>query len=470
MTIEERAYQTIAITNARQAFVGGAHAVLIVSPTGSGKTVLVSRIIRSAVSRRSRVALYAHRRELRDQAARTLRRIGVDVDTQGARTSCLVQVTGPQVALARRKLPEADIVVFDEAHHYVADEWGQIPLAYLKAGARIIGLSATPERGDGVGLGGLFDALVVAAQIDELTGLGHLVPCEVIYPRSRTMLALDPWEAYQRFSPGKSAVVFAPHVKAAEDFALDFRKNGIAAGVVHGNLEDEDRDGVLDQFERGKISVIVNVMVLTEGWDCPRAEVCILARRVASPSLYLQMVGRVLRPFPGKTSAMMIDLCGNRELHGDPDEPRDWHLEGAACTRRDSAGGGVRRCRTCQAEIPPDADRCPDPACGRPVPEQITPTADNVEMLRADKAARAEEKRKAIAGLADDKRVKILSGLYVKGIRAGSRRGSAHHAYRSMTGHFPDAALAALAWRAAGATIHSERGDAYEHPSEDQSS
>lgn len=464
--VEERPYQTNAITEARAAFKRGCHAPLIVAPTGSGKTVIAARAILLAVKRNPlvRVAFFGHRRELRDQAARTLRRMGLDVEARGERKACLIQVTGPQIVISRRQMPEADLAVFDEAHHYVADEWGQIPIGYLKAGARILGFTATPERGDGVGLGELFDALVVAAQIADLTEAGHLVPCEVIYPRTMSMLAIEPWQAYKRFADGKSAVVFAPHVKAAEDFAEAFRSNGVPAAVVHGNLEDDDRDGALARFAAGKIKVLVNVMVLTEGWDCPRAEVCILARRVASPSLYLQMVGRVLRPFEGKTSALMIDLSGNRELHGDPDELRDWHLEGAACTRRNGVADGIRHCKSCKAEIPPGADACPE--CLRALPELETPRAENVELVKAERDERRREKQEAISRLEEDRRIGILATLYVKAISGRKKRGSAHYAYKGMTGRFPDAALSARAWHEALDRVAASKGDAFVPPEE----
>jgi len=227
---------------------------------------------------------------------------------------------------------------------------------------------------------------------------------------------------------------------------------------VHGNLDDDARDGALARFARGELSVLVNVMVLTEGWDCPRAKVCILARRIGSASLYLQMVGRVLRPYPGVERAMLIDLAGNWELHGYPDEERVWSLTGTACTRRSQSNDGIRFCRVCQTEIPPGLLICP---CGTPLPEQKTPRGEGVELEKIlEREARQEER----ARLPPDKRVGMLASLYAKGIRKGHKKRAAELAYRSMTGRYPDTALMVRAWQLANEKVAEERGDAYVPP------
>lgn len=451
--IEDRAYQQQAIAQAREAYARGRRAVLLVSPTGSGKTTIAACIVKAAIARGNKVAFLAHRKELIDQAAARFRSFDLEVGCNGRNEAAPVQVTSPQIILARRKMPDAKLVVVDEGHHYVAAAWGRITSTYRAAGSLVLGLSATPERADGIGLGGLFDELVVVAQIGELTDLGYLVPCRVKHPRtSPRALALEPVEAYERFAEGRSTVVFAPHVKAAEEFAAAFVARGIAAAVVEGEMPDDEREETLHRFAAGALRVIVNVMVLTEGWDCPRAKVCILARRVGSPSLYLQMVGRVLRPADGEGDALLIDLAGNVDLHGEPHEERVWSLTGAACTLASQIRDGVRFCRSCKAEIPTGEAACP--LCGREPPVQETPKGEGIELVDAEQVRAQRQERRA--ALSEDKRMRILQSLYVRMARHPKGKRAAHHAYRGMTGMYPDARLSALAWSAAQAELAGE--------------
>jgi superfamily II DNA or RNA helicase len=458
--IVAREYQTRAIDAGRASFRAGKRAVLFVGPTGCGKTTIFSMMAQGRVARGGRVAVFAHRIELVQQAADRLRAHGLEVGANGAGKGAPVQVTSVQTCLARKEMPEADLVILDEAHHYVADLWNQVPATYAAKRTRIVGFTATPERADGVGLGDLFDDLVVVAQIAELTALGWLVPCEVLAPAtSVTALAQEPWQAVQRHAPGRSAVVFAPHIKAAHEFADGFVANGVAAGVVHAPQGDCDRGcaerraETLARFAAGELTVVVNVNVLTEGWDCPRAKVCVLARLYGSPSQFLQAVGRVLRPLEGAGDAMLLDLAGNVDIHGTPDEARLYSLTGAACSRASDFRDGVRICRTCKAEIPPTAKRCE--ACGRELPVMVTPTAEDVALARF-------ERDEARARLPEDRRVKILTSLYAKTIRKGHKRTAAEHAYRGMFKHHPPADVSAVAWMDATTIVAKEKGDAWE--------
>lgn len=448
MSVIARDYQIRAIDGARRAIREGRRAPLIVAPTGAGKTTIASLIVSGHIAKAAaggkaaRVVWLAHRRELVKQAAETLERLELPVGFQGLNPGAPVQVTSIQTVLARGELPEATLVVIDEAHHIVSPEWIKIPRAYLEHRALIVGLSATPERADGLGLGGktgIFDHLEVAAQIGELIAAGHLVPCEPFAPKAAFKgIALDPWDAYRRYAPGSSAVVFAPHVKAAEEFAEDFRARGIDAEVVHGELGDVERDRACARFANGELRVLVNVMVLTEGWDAPIAETCILARRVGSPSLYLQMVGRVLRTRPGKAGAKLLDLAGNVALHGTPDEERIYSLEGPAVKlARGNAWDGVRICKRCKAEIPPEAERCEE--CGKPIEALKTPKGAGVELDRHAWFQR----------LPEDKRVSRLAKFYADGLAKGYARGWAESKFKWCAGFYPPADVKVAAWRLA---------------------
>lgn len=446
MKVQARAYQTKAIAHARSAFVRGRRAVLIVAPTGAGKTTIGALIVEGRIARGGRVAWFAHRRELVKQAADRLRLVGLDVGAEGLNADAPVQCTSVQTVLARGELPPADLVVLDEAHHYVSDEWRKVAQTYLDAGAMIVGLTATPERADGRGLGGdggIFDELVLVAQIAELVELWRvddtqgLVPCEVLAPTSSVRkLACEPVEAYERHARGRKAVVFAPHVKAAYAFAADFKAKGIPAGVVHGDLSDTERDSTLRAFELGELAVVVNVMVLTEGWDCPTADVCILARKIGSPSLYLQCVGRVLRPATGKRSALLIDLVGAVAMHGKPDEERIYALTGPAVRRRgDARVVGDRTCRVCSTPIPPEADRCPE--CDTPASELVVPHGEGVELDRFEWAQRADT----------DKRVRCLVKWRREALAKGHSLKSPDHKYRAVFKRFPESDVRAYADR-----------------------
>lgn len=441
-----RPYQARAVADARAAFAAGARAVLLVLPTGGGKTFTGGSMIASAIERgASGVAWFAHRVELMDQAARSFRALGLRVGCNGDDPGAHVQVVSPQTCLARRDMPTASIVFLDEAHHYVSSEWRRIPDAYLAAGARLVGLTATPERSDGTGLGvhggGLFDGLVTVAQVSQLVDVWRsdptqgLVPIEVVRPSDRVRkLAQDPVDAYLEHAPGTSALVFAPHVQAATDYAAGFAARGIECRVVSDRTPARERAETIARLQSGDLLVVANVMVLTEGFDAPRAKTCILARRTSSASLYLQMVGRVRRPFPGATSCMLIDLVGAREQHGHPDEDREYHLDGVACTRK---GAAERYCRVCKAPLPATG---PCPECSAKPAELVTPTGEGVA-LEAEKFAWAREAPVS-------KQLATLLSWHRKALAAGHKLSSANYKFKAVFRRFPDAQLIADAQRA----------------------
>ena len=256
--------------------------------------------------------------------------------------------------------PPASLLVFDEAHHFVAEQWGTIAAQYTDA--RIIGVTATPERSDGAPLGDLFDELVVVASVRELTDQSFLVPCSVIAPpKKRKTNAQSPLAAYREHAFGRPGVIFCASVKEARDVADQFTADGIASACVDGETDETVRADRLAAFERREISVLTNCFVLTEGWDAPIAEVCILARGCSSVGTFLQMVGRVLRPAPGKTDALLIDLRGVVHTHGLPDEERTFSLDGKPIGR-----GPTKKCHACETKIPLAAMVCP--LCGEECP------------------------------------------------------------------------------------------------------
>lgn len=323
-----RPYQERAIADLRASYQRGKRRPCLVLPTGAGKTVVAAEIIRSATGRGNRVLFLAHRYELLRQTVSKLALAGVhnvrtiQADNDLGDPLAPVTVASVQTLTGRLdRLPCADLIVCDEAHHFVARTFARIVAAYPDA--RLLGLTATPQRGDGEPLGDVFDDLVVGTSIKDLTAMGHLVPCTTYGPPYRLetkQIATSPADAYARWGEGKRAVVFAASVAHAELIASTIP----GAVVVHGQMPLAQRTAILASRPR----VLVNCFVLSEGWDDPEVEVCILTRSPGHASTFLQMVGRVLRPHPGKASATLIDLAGTVHEHGTPEADRWYTLDG----------------------------------------------------------------------------------------------------------------------------------------------
>lgn len=378
MTIALRPHQEHGVRLVRASFARGHRRILLVMPTGAGKTFLAAWLLSSFVQRTGKpAAWFGHREELVGQAEASIRAMGCEV-SGGRKARTLAKVVSVSGAVRRGEVPDAGLVVLDEAHHFSADRWGELPKAYGPE-TIILGLTATPERGDGRPLDHVFEALQVVIHAHELRDRGLLVPCDVYRP-SRQLpsgkIAQSPVSEYVgRGLVGKRNVVFAPHIPAAEDFAAEFRAAGIQAHVVHGELDAKTRAARLRDFEAGIVPVLVNVYLLTEGWDCPATEVVTLARGAGCASIFLQMIGRGLRPAPGKDRCVLLDLRGASHQWGDPYEERAFSLTGEGITRK--GADGVRYCRVCGALLA-DALACPE--CARPVDPLLTPEVTGERM------------------------------------------------------------------------------------------
>lgn len=370
------AHQEKAVTAAREAYRAGHRSILLVAPTGAGKTKIGVTFVLTAVARGGKVLWLAHREELLQQAKARLHREGIpDVGIINAGSGCStapVHVASIQTMVARAKkgLPPATVVVFDEAHHYAAATWREIAEHYGPAVK--LGLTATPERGDGAALGDLFETLIPVSSVRELQALGVLVPCRTFAPDTTTKnLSHDPVVAYQLHSAGERAFVFCQNVSHAETVSLAFNGQGIHAATIHANTPWSLREARLAAFQQQSNDplrdigtresaplVLCNVYTLTEGVDVPEASCCILARSCGHAGMLLQMVGRVLRAAPGKTHATFWDLCGaiHREVAGVriglPEADRSWSLTGRAIglaeRERDIA---LKPCPACGAMI-----------------------------------------------------------------------------------------------------------------------
>lgn len=355
MTPSLRPYQEQSIERLRASYASGHRAPLYCLPTGGGKTRVAAAIIASARSLGRRVLFGVGRTELLDQSESKLRDAGVsdfrviqaDRD-DGPRDSLVTLASIPTLVTERwsEQLPDADLVVIDEAHHVMASTWNQLAKKY--ASSALLGLTASPQRGDKRALGDMFDDLVVGATVSELVALGHLAASRVYAP-TRIMgpreLALDPVDAFERYVPAKTerAIVFAQTRAHARAISDSFRARGYTSDSV--DALTRDRRGVLARFSSGEIQVLASVAVLVEGFDDPGVSVAILARRFTHPGSYIQAGGRVLRPHPGKQLATLIDLCGSAIVHGPLDLDREYSLSGAGIGKPQT--GSVRHCTKC---------------------------------------------------------------------------------------------------------------------------
>ena len=362
--MELRPYQVQGIDRTLALLRSGKRRVCVVAPTGAGKTVILSEFVRRhrLNPKGGRVLVGVHRGELVTQTQAKLIAAGLDVGIvaagRDARHDLPVLVASIQTMLARSIWPDGiTLLILDEAHHYVADEWKKVAEHYPNV--YVLGFTATPERGDGSALGDIFDAMVVVAQTKELIDLGHLCPIDWVGPERRTRDDCEePIEAWTKHARGKSAVMFCPSVESAQKLAADInaREDRPAAAAIWGDMKIDTRHAALSSFARGELDCLTNVFVLTEGWDCPRAEVCIIARGCDHVGTYLQMVGRVLRPFPGKARALCVDLRGVAADHGFPDELRQFSLDGKAI----SGAAPTKDCPECGYECHLAARLCPE--------------------------------------------------------------------------------------------------------------
>lgn len=376
MTIALRDYQQLCVDQLRAAYLRGRRAPLLQSPTGSGKSVMIAAVVELSAARGNRSLLLAPRLEILDQLAREVRLSGLPVRIiQGDRDEgpadapvIIASIWTLATSRWRAQLPtDIDFVICDEAHRCLAKRsYREVIGAYPRA--RLLGTTATPSRGDGRALGDVFDELVIGPSVAELTAAGHLVPCWLRHPPSDTgRLALTVVEAYQRHVPGQLAIVFAAGIAHAQQVLADFATAGIPAGLVTGTTPDLERIATTQRFAAGEIRVLVNVACFVEGFDVPACSAAILARGFSHVGPYLQALGRILRPFPGKTLATAIDLIGSSLEFGGPEVPREYSLTGRGI-RSGSVRDQIRQCASCGSIGLAGPTACP--YCGEAYPRR----------------------------------------------------------------------------------------------------
>lgn len=381
-----RPYQHLAVEAVRASFRSGKRRPLLVSPTGSGKTVVFSYVTAAAALKGNRTLILCHRAELLDQIHRSLDNMDVPHGLIAAgRTSdptSITQVASVQTLVRRLDhVTEPDLIVIDEAHHATAGAWSAVTARWPNA--RVLGVTATPARLDGKGLGTVFDDLIRGPEVADLIAAGYL--CQPIYyapacvnlegvrmvagdynraeisdRMDKPTITGDAVSHYRRLANGLSCAVFCTSVLHASHVAEAFCAAGYRFAVLDGGLSRDERSKRVAQLASGQLQGIVTVEIISEGFDLPVVACAILLRPTASLTLHLQQVGRVLRIAPGKPNAIILDHVGNCRRHGLAEEIREWSLDGIKRKRKRGQQDDVPSLRSCPQCF---AVHTPSPAC-----------------------------------------------------------------------------------------------------------
>ena len=348
-----RPYQEKLVNEVRQHFGDGKKRVLMQSPTGSGKTVTFAHIVTSAVAKGKKVLVMAHRQELILQAHKTLWKYGVKAGVimagYDADPRASVQVASVQSLIRRLdQYKHFDLIVTDECHHATSATYLKIFANYPKA--FVLGVTATPCRIDGKGLGDLFEVLVHGEQVQNLIDMGNLVLPKYIttpspfnlegikitggdYNKRQLSKAVidaqiqgDLVNHWLEFAEGLQTIVFAVDCEHSRQIVNQYRQSGIKAEHIDANTPFAERSDIIKQFAAKKIQILSNVSIFTEGFDLPEIACVQIARPTKSLSLYFQMVGRALRPIEGKTEAIILDHAGVYHELGSVADPKIWEL------------------------------------------------------------------------------------------------------------------------------------------------
>lgn len=342
--MELRPYQIEAKEAIKEQWASGVNKTLLVLPTGTGKTIVFSKLIEDQVRAGDRNLVLAHRGELLDQAADKLEKsTGLGCAVEKAESTCLgswfrvvvgsVQSLQRENRLNRFSQDYFDTIIVDEAHHAISDGYQRVLQHFDKA--KVLGVTATPDRGDMQNLGQYFESLAYEYTLPRAIKDGYLSPIKAQtiplkldlsgvatqagdFKSSDIDTALDPYlhqiaDEMAKICMDRKTVVFLPLIKTSQKFTAILNDKGFAAAEVNGN--SDDRAEVLADFEAGKYSVLCNSMLLTEGWDCPAVDCIVVLRPTKIRSLYCQMVGRGTRLFPGKEDLLLLDFLWHTERH-----------------------------------------------------------------------------------------------------------------------------------------------------------
>ena len=339
-----RPYQQESREAIQKEWSNGVKKTLLVLPTGCGKTIVFSKVIEDRVKMGERVLVLAHRGELLDQASEKLEKsTGLKTALEKAQDTCLgsffrvvvgsVQTLQNEKRLSKFPPDYFDTIIIDEAHHAVSNGYQRVLNHFEES--NVLGVTATPDRGDMQNLGSYFESLAYEYKLPEAIRSGYLSPIKALTLPVQIDLssvsqqagdfktrdlgsALDPYlesiaTEMVEHCKDKKTVVFLPLVATSQKFKDLLNEKGFRAAEVNG--ESKDRAEILEDFENDKYNVLCNSMLLTEGWDCPSVDCIVVLRPTKVRSLYSQMVGRGTRLFPGKDHLLLLDFLWHTERH-----------------------------------------------------------------------------------------------------------------------------------------------------------
>ena len=351
-----RSYQREILDQTKISLKQGAKAPLLVLPTGAGKTVIFSELAKDFVEKGKKVLILVHRRELVKQACQKLDDIDVEygIIANGFESDHekYLQVASVYTLFSRinsnKDVFKPDVIIFDEAHHVAAGTWTTVIDKYKKA--LRVGVTATPIRLDNRPLGNFFDKLISGVQVQELVQKKYLSQHKVFAGAElpdlsdlkerrgdyqakdlkkvmdKPIIIGDAVHQYKKHLLNKPAIAFCVDISHATKVLEQFKKQGVKAEILTGSMSNIERDKVLENLKNKKTHVIVSVDVISEGTDLPCVTGAILLRPTKSQALYMQQVGRILRPEKDKT-AIVLDHVGNTYRHDFIDVERNWQLD-----------------------------------------------------------------------------------------------------------------------------------------------
>jgi len=408
-----REYQSLAHKMVFESWDNGYKKPLLVMPTGSGKTTTAAMIIEKFIKDGKKVLFIAHRRELVEQAYSRFAIHGMDsgLILPGYHPNGHKLIIASVQTLIRREVPDVDLIVVDESHHSLSKSFLRILDEHVAKGERILGLTATPYRLDGKPLGFIFDDLVMPTTIKDLIDGGYLVQPRYFGAQREDLEGVkkvageyDSKEMFARYNKktlydniidqyvnfgGGKALVFCINVEHSMATRDAFADAGFKVAHVDGDTGIVERMATLRAFRQGSVEILCNCNLFTEGFDLPAIDTVIINRTTASLCLYTQMVGRGLRPSPGKEHGIIIDMGNNIYKHGFVEDERDFDLH-AIKKKKNEGIYPIKTCPKCFSNVPAGCTVCP--ICKHVFPiKEMELIAAPFEEIKASPAGRKEK-------------------------------------------------------------------------------
>lgn len=384
MTIQLRDYQQEAIDRVRKQFSKGKKKICFQLSTGGGKTIIAAFMIQNAIKKGLKVLFLVHLKELIQQTSDKIALLDTKhgIICQGyqpAEADCQLAMIQTFARRLEKNTFKPDLIITDEFHHACSNTYKKVLEAFPDA--KVVGLTATPERLDGKGLKDVAEVLVEGPKTKWLIDnkflnsykyysvkneldLSHLHKKMGDYDKQeldeeieKSGIIGDAVDHYSKYLGGKKAIVFCTKVAHSIDVAERFNAAGIKAAHLDGRLDKATRATIIDQFRKGEVTVLTNCSLISEGFDVPDCDGVIMLRPTLSLGLYLQMVGRGLRPSDHPT--VILDHVGNYKRHGMPDSERVWTLEGRTKKKKKQNEIDVTICDKCFAVYTADKTKCP---------------------------------------------------------------------------------------------------------------